>query len=186
MLFPISEVYIKTITYVISRIIKPKKIPKMNLENKISKECATFVVIPTILDSKSKIDELIKKIEVYYLANKSENLYFGILGDCISSNKENEEIDKEIIEYGREKIKELNDKYKNKGVFNFLYRKRKWNVSEKQFLGWERKRGLLNQFNDYLLYRNDPDFIVNTLKDLNFSEKIKFFHIITNPFFNIY
>ena len=174
LLFPISEVYIKTITYVISRIIKPKKIPKMNLENKISKECATFVVIPTILDSKSKIDELIKKIEVYYLANKSENLYFGILGDCISSNKENEEIDKEIIEYGREKIKELNDKYKNKGVFNFLYRKRKWNASEKQFLGWERKRGLLNQFNDYLLYRNDSDFIVNTLKDINFSEKIKY------------
>lgn len=174
LLIPISEIYIKTITHILSKTTKSRRLPKINLENKIPKEYSSFVVIPTIIKSKEKIDELVNKIEIYYLANKSENLYFGILGDCSSSNIEVENNDRELIEYGNEKIKELNSKYENKNIFHFLYRKRKWNGSEKQFLGWERKRGLLNQFNDYLLYKNNSDFIINTLKDTEFEEKIKY------------
>ena len=42
--------------------------------------------------------------EVYYLANKSENLYFTILGDCSQSSKEEEEYDQEIIEEGKKQV----------------------------------------------------------------------------------
>ncbi len=38
-----------------------------------------MVVIPTILKSKEKVQELMRKLEVFYLANKSENLYFTLL-----------------------------------------------------------------------------------------------------------
>ena len=44
-----------------------------------------------------------KKLEIYYIANKSENLYFTLLGDCSESNKEEEEFDKEVIEEGKSK-----------------------------------------------------------------------------------
>ena len=97
-----------------------------------------------------------KKLEVYYLANKSENIYFALLGDCTSSKNENEEFDEEVIEIGLEEVKRLNKKY-NKNLdthytkFNFLYRKRIWNSGEKCYLGWERKRGLLCEFNDFLV-----------------------------------
>lgn len=108
-----------------------------------------------------------RKLEVYYLANKSENLYFALLGDCTSSKNENEDFDEEIIKAGLEETEKLNKKYnKNFDVdypkFNFLYRKRTWNPSEKCYLGWERKRGLLCEFNEFLVDGINK-FRVNTI-----------------------
>ena len=173
LLFPVSEIYIKFLMYITSKIVKSKKIPKININNNIKEENSCFVVIPTIINSLEKIDELVKKIEVYYLANKSKNIYFAILGDCTSSKKEIESLDKEIIRYGREKVKKLNEKY-DSNIFHFLYRKRRWNSKEQEFLGWERKRGILNQFNKFLLEKDNSDFIINTLEENNFNKKIKY------------
>ena len=108
-----------------------------------------------------------RKLEVYYLANKSENIYFALLGDCTSSKNENEIFDDEIIKAGLEETDKLNKKYnKNFDVkypkFNFLYRKRTWNPSEKCYLGWERKRGLLCEFNEFLVDGINK-FKVNTI-----------------------
>lgn len=108
-----------------------------------------------------------KKLEVYYLANKSENMYFALLGDCTSSKNENEEFDDEIIKEGLEQIDKLNKMYSvnfdtDYPRFNFLYRKRIWNPSEKCYLGWERKRGLLCEFNDFLVNGNNS-FRINTI-----------------------
>ena len=47
--------------------------------------------------------------------------------------------------------KDKKDKDKKFTKFNFIYRKRMWNEGEEAYLGWERKRGLLNQFNEYIL-----------------------------------
>ena len=165
LLIPISEIIIQIIQYILSKTIQVKIIPKMNYINGIPEEMATFVVIPTILNKKEKVEELIKKLEVFYLANKSENMYFAVLGDCSSSTKKEEDYDTEIIETGIEKIQKLNEKYKYTDFprFHFLYRNREWNNSENCYLGWERKRGLLNQFNNYLL-ENDNPFRTNTLE----------------------
>ncbi len=156
MYIPISEIVQQLINYVLNKKVKPTIIPKMDFNKGIPKEYATFVVIPTIVNSKEKVKELMKKLEVYYLANKSENMYFALLGDCTSSKNENENFDDEIIKSGLEEVEKLNKKYtesfdKNYPKFNFLYRKRTWNPSEKCYLGWERKRGLLCQFNEFLV-----------------------------------
>ena len=108
-----------------------------------------------------------KKLEVYYLANKSENIYFALLGDCTSSKNEVEKFDDEVINAGLKETEKLNKKYgknfdDNIPKFNFLYRKRTWNPSEKSYLGWERKRGLLCEFNDFIINGNNP-FRTNTL-----------------------
>ena len=125
-----------------------------------------MVVIPTIIKSKEKVKELFQKVEVYYLANKSPNLYFTILGDCSQSSKEKEEFDQEIVEEGKKQVEKLNKRYakQEEKIFNFIYRKREWNKNENAFLGWERKRGYLNRFNKYLLGKNVKDFMVNTIE----------------------
>ena len=94
----------------------------------------------------------------------------------VGKNKE-EKYDKEISQYGEKKVKELNKKYEceNFPIFHFLYRKRIWNPKEKAFLGWERKRGLLTQFNNFLLDPKTNDFRSNTiLENLNKLPKIKY------------
>ncbi len=106
-----------------------------------------MVIIPSVLKSPNKVKDLISKLEVFYLANKTENLYFTLLGDAGESTKEIEEIDDEIIKMGLEETKRLNEKYPNDGMgkFQFIYRKREWNDKESSYLGWERKRGMINR-----------------------------------------
>lgn len=135
----------------------------------IPKECATFVVIPTIVESKDAVKELVRKLEVYYLANKSDNLYFALLGDCTSGKNENEKFDNEVIETGLKETEKLNKKYNQNfdndfPKFNFLYRRRTWNSKEQAYLGWERKRGLLCEFNEFLVDGNNK-FRINSMID---------------------
>ena len=154
---PTTEITIQIIQYILSKIVKPKLIPKIDFSNGIDKENSTMVIIPTILDSKEKVKELMEKLEVYYIANKSPNIYFTLLGDCTESIKKEEDFDKEVIEEGLKQTEKLNKKYnkenenKNLKLFNFIYRKREWNDKEGSYLGWERKRGMINQFNSYIL-----------------------------------
>ena len=155
---PATEIVNQVISYILSKIVKPKIIPKIDFLNGIDEENSTMVVIPTIVKSREKVQELMGKLEVFYLANKSENLYFCLLGDCSESKYEEEEFDKDVIEEGKKQVEILNQKYPNKKIpiFNFIYRKRIFNEKEESYLGWERKRGMLSQFNEYLLrkYKN--------------------------------
>ena len=173
-LLPVENIVSKTVQYILSKTVKPKLIPKIDFQNGIPQEYSTMVVIPTILKSKDKVKELMRKLEVYYIANKSENLYFTLLGDCTSGSKETEDFDEEIIKEGIDLTKKLNSKYGN--IFNFIYRKRIWNENEECYMGWERKRGLLNQFNEYVLGHIKNPFRINTMEN---TEKKEIKYIIT-------
>ena len=176
LLIPVSELTIQIIQYILGKIVKPKIIPKLDFSKGIDIENKTMVVIPTILNSKEKVKELMKKLEVYYLANKSKNIYFTLLGDCTESDKIEESFDNEVIKEGKEQVEKLNKKYNNEDniqIFNFIYRKRKWNEKEGSYLGWERKRGMLTQLNEYLLANIANPFRVNTFEDLENKENLK-------------
>ena len=102
---PATEVSIQIIQYILSKSVKPKLIPKIDFSNGIDKQNSTMVIIPTIINSKEKVQELMKKLEVYYLANKSKNLYFTLLGDCTQSTRKEESFDNKIIEEGNKSVK---------------------------------------------------------------------------------
>ena len=169
-LVPSQTIVVQLIQYTLSKIIKPKMLPKLDFKNGIPEEYATMVIIPTIVKDVAKVHELFSKLEVYYIANKSNNLYFTLLGDCSSSKNEKEKFDDGIIEAGIAEIKRLNEKYPDEkyNKFNFIYRKREWNEGEDCYLGWERKRGAINQFNEYLLGNSKKDvFLYNSFEDEN-------------------
>ena len=170
---PATEVVNQIISYILSKMVKPKLIPKLDFSKGIDKENSTMVVIPTIVNSGKKVKSLIKKLEVFYLANKSKNLYFCLLGDCAESDKQEEDFDKEVIEEGKKQIEILNKKYQSTSkipIFNFIYRKREWNEKEGSYLGWERKRGMLTQFNEYLLGNIENPFRENTIEEYKNKE----------------
>ena len=165
-LIPSSEVIIQIAQTILNKTVKPKLIPKIDFSNGIDKENATMVVIPTIVKSKEKVAEMFKNLEVYYLANKSDNLYFTLLGDCSESCMQEEKFDEEVIQEGLKQVERLNKKYQNQEfpIFNFIYRKREWNEKESSYLGWERKRGMLNQLDQYILQGKNP-FRKNTIQE---------------------
>ena len=159
---PVHEIFVRFLNYILSKVVKPTLLPKMNFEKEIPKEATTFVVIPTILNSSKKVKEMMHKLEVYYLANRQNNLYFALLGDCTEENQEFLEIDKEIANTGLEEASRLNQKYSSNKFF-FLYRKRTWNACENSYIGWERKRGLLTSFNLYIKNKLQNNFLINTI-----------------------
>ena len=173
LLLPIENIVVQVIQTILGKIVKPKLIPKMYFEKEIPKEYATFVVIPTIVKSADKVKEMMKKLEVYYLANKSENLYFALLGDCSSGKNETESFDQEVIEAGLKMAEKLNKKYENAEFpkFHFLYRARTWNSKEECYIGWERKRGLLNQFNEIVLSNMQEKAVSNSFIEDNSEEE---------------
>ncbi len=163
---PIAEIFLRIQNYFMSKFKEPTLIAKMDYEDGIPEDKSTFVVIPTILKSKEKVKEMFEKLEVYYLANKSENIYFALLGDCSEEDKPRKGFDNEVISSGIEICKKLNEKYRTDkfNKFHFLYRKRVWNECENSYIGWERKRGLLTTFNKYIKRKVENDFLENTIE----------------------
>ena len=168
LLIPSSEIVTQIMQYILSKIVKPKPIPKIDFSKGIDEKHACMVVIPTILKNKEKVKEFMHKLEVYYIANQSENLYFTLLGDCSESSMKEEKWDHEVIETGMQLVETLNKKYVTENefpIFHFIYRKREWNKKENCYLGWERKRGMLTQFNEYLLGNEENPFRANTIEE---------------------
>ncbi len=182
LIVPLKIIFVQLGQYILGKLVKPRVIPKLDYINGVPEESATFVVIPTILNSKEKVKDLMKRLEVYYMANKSDNIYFALLGDVTAGKNEKESFDDEVINAGIEEAKRLNNLYPDSKFpkFHFLYRKRKWNAKEECFLGWERKRGLLNQFNEYILEKEEDSFLANTIEEAkNLSEMPKIKYVIT-------
>lgn len=176
LLIPIETIFTQIAQYILGKTKNTKIIPKLDFRNGIPEQNATFVVIPTIIKNGKRVEELMHKLEVYYIANKSDNIYFALLGDCSTSSNEEEGFDEEVINTGKKMVDILNKKYPDEKYtkFNFIYRKRMWNEGEEAYLGWERKRGLLNQFNEYILGNISNPFKTNTITNLASMPPIKY------------
>ena len=175
-LIPISEIIITTINWSINHLVKPRIIPKLEFNDGVPEEARTLVVIPTLLNNVERVHELISDLEVYYLGNMEKNLYFILLGDFKDGKNREETEDKDIIKAGLFDVEALNKKYSADGenIFYFLNRIRQYNPKEKLWMGYERKRGKLMEFNSLL--RGDKttsyNVISGSLKDISKAKYI--------------
>lgn len=175
-LIPVSSFVIDVINKILQESYDTIAPFRLKLENGLDKENSTMVVIPTILKNGDKTREMFEKLESYYLSNKTDNLYFTILGDASSEKTKEVPCDEEIVKAGIGKVNELNNKYK-KNIFHFVYRNRFYSEGEGCFLGYERKRGALIHFSALLLGKLSEEekksyFRCHTFD--NFDVKIKY------------
>lgn len=156
----------KLVNYIIRKTVKPKILPRYNFIKNVDDSSKTYIVMPTIISSLDKLDKMIEKMEVTYLANTSKNIYYMLLGDCCASNTKEIKMDKDIVEYAKKRLDELNKKYPTEDghvLFNFMYRKRVYSKGESAYMGWERKRGGLMQFNWLVLGKLSKEQIDNAM-----------------------
>ena len=143
-LIPVNEIIIGLTNWIVNKTSEIRLVPKLDFGKEIPEDSKTVVVIPAITNSKEKVKELMKKLEVAYCGNKDKNLYFALLCDFSDSNHEVEENDIQIIKCGIEYAQNLNEKYSER--FFFLSRARVYNDKQKIYMGRERKRGKLMEF----------------------------------------
>src|SRR5689334_24520101 len=79
-LIPASEIGISVINQLITMLMPPRVLPKLELrDDGIPEGYMTAVVVPTLLGSVHAVEEALEHLEVQYLANRDPNLQFAIL-----------------------------------------------------------------------------------------------------------
>lgn len=147
-----SQLAIKFVNWLVTLIIAPDVLPRMDYSHGIPPEARTVVVIPTMIGTENDIDELLEKLEVHYLANRQDFIQFGLLTDFKDAPSEVMEQDAMLLQKARAGIQKLNNKYPGVIVDTFFlcHRPRRWNETEQAWIGYERKRGKLCEFNQLL------------------------------------
>jgi cellobiose phosphorylase len=133
-------------------VTTPQPLPKMDFSRGLPSDLRSLVVIPTLLSSAEKVDELLESLEVRFLGNRDENLHFGLLTDFCDAKEETLAEDEPLLRRARNGIEQLNESYRSAGPDRFflLHRPRRWNPSEGVWMGHERKRGKLADLNALL------------------------------------
>ncbi|MBF0506740.1 MAG: cyclic beta 1-2 glucan synthetase, partial [Nitrospirae bacterium] len=152
-----SQLAVAVVNWLATLLVIPRQLPRMDFSKGIPPEARTLTIIPTMLTSAEKIDDLIEALEVRFLANRDENLHFGLLTDFQDAAEETLPEDETLLLLARLGIEGLNEKYVNaKGDTFFLFhRPRRWNAREQVWMGYERKRGKLSELNALLRETHD-------------------------------
>ncbi|MDZ4191513.1 MAG: glucoamylase family protein [Pseudomonas sp.] len=147
-----SRLAIGLVNWLVTLTMPANMLPRLDYSEGIPADACTLVVVPTLIGSALDVDELVEGMEVRYLANRDSNLHFALLTDFLDAQQETQDEDAPLLERASQAIEALNDKYPamEGSRFNLLHRPRRWNPTERRWMGHERKRGKLSELNAVL------------------------------------
>jgi len=146
---PATTMAITLFNWLITQILPPRTLPKLDFSQGVPTRCRTIVVIPALLTNSAEIESLLAELELHHLRNPDPELRFALLTDFIDAPQEQTPEDEALIYQARTGIERLNRRYQNRPFYLF-HRRRLWNPQENIWMGWERKRGKLHEFNRLL------------------------------------
>ena len=154
---PASEGATGLFNTVVTFFVKPFRLVGYEFKEGIPQDARTLLAVPCMLTSRDAVDEMVRNLEVHYLANPHGEIYFALISDWRDAQYEQSDEDNEILEYGQREIAALGARYASEGKNRFflLHRRRLYNPAEGSWMGWERKRGKLHELN--MLLRGDKD-----------------------------
>ncbi len=163
---PASDFAVSVINYLVTRLMDAAVIPGLALRDGVPQELRAMVVIPTLLTSRDEIEDLVERLELHFLSNADGEIYFALLTDWTDSLTEETDSDAMLLQVAQDGIDRLNLRH-DTNRFVLLHRKRMWNPVESKWMGWERKRGKLQELNRLLGGARDTSFIAfaGTLPD---------------------
>jgi cellobiose phosphorylase len=150
---PASEIGVSAVNQLVTLLTSPRLVPKLEFrEHGIPPQWRTAVVVPTLISSVDAAREAVEHLEVQFLANRDAHLQFALLTDFLDAPSETMPDDAAVLDAASSGITTLNEKYGHgaDAPFYLFHRPRRWNECEGVWMGWERKRGKLAEFNQYL------------------------------------
>jgi len=147
-----SQLAVVLMNWLSTLLVKPCLLPRLDYSSGIPPACRTMVVVPTMLTNPAGVDRLIETLEIHHLANRDQYLHFALLTDFQDAAEEIMPDDQVLQQRAQAGIGMLNQKYSaaNNTLFFLLHRPRRWNAAEGVWMGYERKRGKLMEFNALL------------------------------------
>ncbi len=162
LLLPASELAIAVVQRIAALVAPPRRLPRLDLEGGVPDDARTLVVVPTLLGSVAGVEALLEHLEVLALGNLDPRIHFAILGDFTDADAMEMPGDGAILAAARAGIEVLNARLgEGRGErFFLLHRTRQWNPGEGAWMGWERKRGKLEELNRLLRGATDTSYSV--------------------------
>jgi cyclic beta-1,2-glucan synthetase len=156
--FPASDIAVGLVNRFIIAGLPPRHLPRLELKDGVPDTLSTFVVVPTLFASEAGVKKQIEQMEIRYLSNPGCHVYFALLSDWLDAEQENMPDDEMLLNVANIEVAALNTKYNEQRFFVF-HRKRLWNPGEGKWMGWERKRGKIHEFNRLLRGADDTSFL---------------------------
>ena len=152
-----SEIAVAVVNLWVNYFCTATVLPGLELKDGVPTELRTIVAVPILLTSVADINESVRNLEVHFLASQDGDIRFALLSDWLDSDCENAAGDTELLAAVARGIEQLNRVYgrlHDGPRFLLFHRRRLWNGAESRWMGWERKRGKLQEFN--ALLRGSP------------------------------
>jgi len=159
---PASEAALALVNRIVTTWFGPAALPGLELRQGVPRHLRTMLVVPTLLTTRSEIEEQIERLEVHFLASPDDDLRLALLSDWTDSATESAQDDDELLGAAAQGIARLNQRYgaaPDGERFFLLHRRRIWNNGERKWIGWERKRGKLHELNRWLRGATDTTFL---------------------------
>ncbi len=147
-----SQLAVALMNWTSGLLVRPKLLPRLDFSSGIVADCRTMVVVPTMISNAESVDRLIETLEIHHLANRDPHLHFALLTDFPDASEEIQPQDDALLAQVRAGVEMLNRKYPAgiQTLFFLFHRPRRWNPTEGLWMGYERKRGKLMEFNSLL------------------------------------
>ncbi len=148
-----TALVVPLVNLLITFSLPPRVLPRLDFSEGVPEAHRTMVVVPTLVSSQREAEQLLGELEVRYLGNRDPNLLFALLTDFRDAPDSSQPDDEELVELLSSGIEELNATYAEDtpGAFYLFHRPRIYNPRDRVWMGWERKRGKLEQFNTLLM-----------------------------------
>jgi cyclic beta-1,2-glucan synthetase len=156
---PVSDAALSIVNFIITRLMDAATLPGLALRDGVPVRLRTLVVVPTLLTSHEDIEELVDRLEIHFLSNGDGELYFALATDWTDSTAEHASSDEQLLRTAIDGIARLNLRH-GTNRFVIFHRRRLWNSQQNKWMGWERKRGKLNELNRLLRGAVDTSFMV--------------------------
>ena len=174
LLMSTSQLAISIVHWFVALLAKPVLLPRLDFSKGIPKDSRTVIAVPTLIGSIDDVDRELATMEGRFLANRDPHLSFALLSDFKDAPQPNMSTDDDILRRAVDGINDLNRRYgqsrsgessgsadgsadrsadkskqgEARGPFYLFHRARLFNAREGCWMGWERKRGKLEEFND--------------------------------------
>ncbi len=172
---PAGDVAVSLVNSWLTSFLPPRVLPKLRFKEGIPADCAAFVVMPTLLTRPQSAAGLLEHLEIHHLSNPDPRLRFALLTDFTDAPAEHVPEDDAIVRAVLDGVRALNERYADGGPDRFyvFHRRRQWNAAQGCWMGWERKRGKLSEFNRLLRGARDTSYTVQS-GDLNRLPRIRY------------
>ncbi len=171
-----SALSVTLVNFLVTLLVPPRPLARLDYSKSIPLDHKTLVVVPCLMQDQAGLSGLLESLEIHYLGNRDPHLCFALMTDFVDADEETLPGDQDLLRFAREGVESLNTRHGGESVrppFYLFHRPRVWNAYEHRWMGYERKRGKLEQLN--ALLRGGPAAAFSDIVgDLAILTSIKF------------